>query len=267
MFQKDKISHIVIDHITENPSQPRKTFQERALSELADSIREYGLLQPISVRKTGWDRYELIAGERRLRACKLIQMQKIPAIVIDVPPDKSAELALIENIQRENLNYFEEAEAYEKLLQRLGLTQKELADKIGKSQSFIANKLRLLSLEDKVKEIILREGLSERHARSILKIKDQVLQKKILEKAAAESLNVKQIEGEVQKNLGEKSTPKKQTIKFKFPERMLLDNLKKAVQEIKRSGAKVQYEEEIGVKEIAVTIKIKRETAGLANRK
>jgi ParB family chromosome partitioning protein len=256
MFHKDKFTRILVDNIYVNPYQPRKIFDEDSLQSLSESIKRYGLLQPITVRKMAKDKYELIAGERRWRACKKISMPKIPAIVISVGDETSAELALIENLQRQNLNYFEEAEAYEKLIDRFGMTQKELAERVGKSQSFIANKLRILKLDQGVKETILLHNLSERHARSLLKIKDEDIKETVLEKVVKNLWTVKETENYIEKIL--KGTKKKQKIKFKIPEQMLINSLKDAVKDIKKSGTKVKYNEKINEKNIVISIEIDR---------
>lgn len=258
MFQKDRINYIPIDNVNVNPNQPRRIFNEEHLETLSQSISRYGLLQPISVRKIGWDQYELIAGERRLRACKKIEMKKIPAIVIDVPDEKSAELALIENLQRQDLNYFEEAEAYEKLIERFHITQKELAERVGKSQSSIANKLRLLHLDQRAKETILLHDLSERHARSLLKLKEYDRQELVLEKIVKNMWTVKETENFVDKMVHQEPKNKKQKIKFKIPEQMLLNTIKEAVKTIEKSGTEVRYQEEIRDDAIHVTLQILR---------
>ena len=156
--------------ILPNPHQPRKNFNWDDLEGLAESIHYNGLLQPITVRKREDERYELISGERRLRACKMAGLSTIPSIVIDIDEEKSALLAILENLQRENLHFFEEAMAIERLMKGFGLSQEELSRKLGKSQSALSNKLRLLRLPSDIRYNITLYGLSERHARALLRL-------------------------------------------------------------------------------------------------
>ena len=166
--------------IRPNPYQPRKEFSKQALEELSQSIKEYGVLQPITVRRIGSDSYELVAGERRLRASKMVGMEYIPAIVIATHEKDSAILAMIENLQREDLHYLDEAVGYASLIQDHGFTQEELAKKIGKNQSTIANKIRLLRLPDNIKKLLIMNNLTERHARALLRLPDDELKLKAL---------------------------------------------------------------------------------------
>ena len=190
---------IPIDLIRPNPYQPRKKFDQSSMDELCKSIKQYGVIQPINVRKISNTHYELVAGERRLRATAMSGQKEIPAIIVDVGEDDSAVMALIENLQRENLGYMEEAEGYLNLIKEHGLTQEELAQKIGKSQSTIANKIRLLRLPPMVKKILADNGLTERHARALLKLNDEQLQLKVLQKVVEKGLNVRKTEELVQK--------------------------------------------------------------------
>ncbi|MEZ0537089.1 nucleoid occlusion protein [Caldicellulosiruptoraceae bacterium PP1] len=184
---------IPIDKILPNPYQPRCNFDQRLIEDLAKSIKNYGLLQPIVVRRQG-NNYFLIAGERRLRACKYLGMKDINAIVINVRDEESAVLALIENIQRENLDFFEEAQGYKQLIEEFKLTQVEIANKIGKTQSTIANKLRLLNLPNDIRWLIKEYNLTERHARALLRLNDENDQKYILEKIIEKNLTVSETE-------------------------------------------------------------------------
>ena len=177
------IVYIRIENIRPNPYQPRKKFERASLEELCESIKQYGIIQPINVRISG-SGYELVAGERRLRAAEMAGLREIPAIILDVSDNDSAIMALIENLQREDLTYFEEAEGYQNLLSEHNLTQEELAEKIGKSQSTIANKIRLLRLSPLIKKILIDNSLTERHARALLKLHDEQLQLKVLKRSA-----------------------------------------------------------------------------------
>lgn len=188
--KRSATNYIPINSIRTNPNQPRRAMDREKLEELAHSISLYGVLQPISVRRINVGEYELIAGERRFRACRSLGMTEIPAVVLNADKTDSAILALIENIQRENLNYIEEAEAYSELISRHGLTQDELADRLGKRQSTIANKLRILKLSEETREIIAENSLTERHARALLRLPDEKSRLRILKNIVSRGLNV-----------------------------------------------------------------------------
>lgn len=197
----DTISYISVENIYSNTYQPRKYFNEEALEELAQSIKTYGIIQPISVRKSKDDKYELVAGERRLKAAKLAGLKEVPAIVVNITDKESAAIALLENLQREDLNYMEEAEAYFNLIKEHNYTQEKLAESIGKKQSTIANKLRLLKLGDRVRKILLENNLTERHARALLKLPDETMQMEILKLIIDRGLNVKGTEELIKRKL------------------------------------------------------------------
>ena len=175
--------------IRPNPAQPRKVFREEALTELAESIRQHGVLQPLSVRRVGGG-YELVAGERRLRAAKLAGLKEIPCILIDVNMEDAGLIALIENLQRRDLDFVEEAQGLSRLIRMFGLSQEEAARRIGKSQSAVANKLRLLKLPEDVLENLREYGLSERHGRALLRLPEATAQRMALEYIKANGLNV-----------------------------------------------------------------------------
>ncbi|PKM51097.1 MAG: nucleoid occlusion protein [Firmicutes bacterium HGW-Firmicutes-7] len=243
-----KVIMISISNIRPNPYQPRKVFDQVMLEELANSIREFGLIQPVNVRVIKENTYELVAGERRLRAAKLAKLDKIPAIVIDVNDKDSAVLALIENLQRENLNYFEEAEGYYNLMEDYNLTQEDIAKQVGKSQSTVANKLRLLKLSDKVVKILLEHHLSERHARALLKLPTADLQLGILDKVIIQSLNVKKTEDLIDSTLhkvinDEKINSKQNAFMKRYIKdiRIFTNTIKQSVEMMKESGIDVEY--------------------------
>lgn len=196
-----EVIYINVNNILPNRFQPRVAFDEKEIEELSASIKEHGILQPILLRKLAEDNYEIVAGERRYKAALLAGMKEVPTIVLSITDDESAEIAIVENIQRKNLTSIEEAWSYKKLLDR-GRTQDEIAKKLGISQSAIANKLRLISLTDEVKEALLRNRISERHARSLLKINDEKIQIDLLNRIINEKLTVRQTDEEIDKILG-----------------------------------------------------------------
>ena len=202
-MNEKNITNIKIENILPNRMQPRIVFQDESIDELAESIKKHGIINPITVRRLG-NKYEIIAGERRFKASQSIGLKEIPAIVIEADDKKTAELALIENIQRKELSPIEEGMSYEKILQIGDITQAELSKQLGKKQSTIANKIRLLKLDDEVKEALLNEKISERHARSLLKLYDRNDQKKMLERIINERLTVRQTDKEIEKIVEEK---------------------------------------------------------------
>lgn len=241
---KDKkdITYIKIENIRPNPYQPRKKFDKAALEELCESIKQYGVLQPINVRKITNGRYELVAGERRLRAATMAGLEEIPAIVVNVDDNDSAVMALIENLQREDLNYLEEAEGYNNLIVEHGFTQEELARKMGKSQSTIANKIRLLKLSPLVKKILLDNNLTERHARALLKLHDEQLQLKILKQVCEKGLNVKKTEELIERtiekytNEAKKKSAEKKCTKSIKDIRIFVNTIRQAIEIMRKSG-------------------------------
>ncbi|QIB27868.1 nucleoid occlusion protein [Caloranaerobacter azorensis] len=257
---KEEIMYIPINCIKPNPYQPRKTFSKRSLEELGQSIKAYGIIQPISVRKINDNSYELVAGERRLRAAELVNLEKVPVVVLDMNDQDSAVLALIENLQREDLNFLEEAEGYYNLINDHGFTQQELAEKVGKNQSTIANKLRILRLPDEVKKMLIENGLTERHARALLKLPDKELQIEVLNKVIKNDLTVKKTEKLIKDILEEitkeKEPESKQNIKSIINFKIYLNTLKNAYNAIKESGIDAKYEQRDKGDFIEVVVKI-----------
>lgn len=190
----NKVVDIPIRQIRPNQSQPRKTFKDEELNSLAASIEENGILQPLTVRRLNLQEYELVAGERRLRAAVIAGLKRVPCIVIKCTDRESAIFALLENLQRSDLGMFEEARGISRLIRKYNLTQEEAAAKLGKKQSTVANKLRLLKLTMDEQDWINQAGLSERHARALLRIADENLRKEALSKVISESLNINQTE-------------------------------------------------------------------------
>lgn len=205
MNHENEIVNVRIDEIIPNRFQPRLAFDEKELNELADSIKMHGIIQPLVLRRIG-DKYEIIAGERRYKASVLAGLTQVPAVIMNIDDQKSAEVAVVENLQRKDLTAIEEAQSYKKILDMGYLTQEELATRIGVAQSTIANKLRLLNLTIPVKEALLHNKISERHARSLLNITDNNLQISMLNRIIAERLTVRQTDEEINKLLGK--TPK-----------------------------------------------------------
>ena len=202
-----EIVFVSLDDIIPNRFQPRLSFDEEALNELAKSIRQHGIIQPLVLRKVG-NKYEIIAGERRYKASYIAGLTKVPAVIIDLNDNESAEVAIVENIQRRNLSPIEEAKSYKKLLDRGYLTQDELASRMGKTQGSISNKLRLLNLSQEVQDALLNNQISERHARSLLRLEKEDEQQEVLSKIINERLNVRETDNLINSYVtGQEYTP------------------------------------------------------------
>jgi len=211
MNLEPNIQYINVENIIPNRFQPRLTFDEEALKELAMSIKEHGIIQPLVLRKLPNDKFEIIAGERRYKASQIAGLEQVPAIIANLDDNKSAEVALVENLQRRNLSAIEEAKSYKKLLDRGYLTQDELARRLGISQSSVANKVRLLNLTEEVQDALMEERISERHARSLLQIHDKNEQINMLNKIIANRLTVRQLDTEI-KQMNSKEDIKDQSL-------------------------------------------------------
>lgn len=260
--QGDVVREIYIDLIRPNPYQPRKHFDSYQLEELAKSINTYGVLQPIIVRKNG-NYYDLIAGERRLRACQNLGYKTIPALVRSMSDRDIAEIALIENLQREDLNYFEEAEGYKKLIQEFNLTQEEVALRVGKSQSTIANKIRLLKLPHEVRLNIMLDVITERHARALLKLPDTASQLAVLREIYNNNLNVKDtdalVEAQLRKNgAAPRLSQGKKVLRIFKDLRIYINALKSAVSTIKEAGINVKMSEKEYDQYVEIIIQIRK---------
>lgn len=235
---KQKIILIETDKIHPNPYQPRKFFDAAALSELSESIKQFGIIQPLCVRKVGTS-YELVAGERRLKAAALAGLLEVPCILYDYTDNDSAIIALLENLQRQNLSFFEEADAYHSLIKKHGLSQEALARRLGKSQSSIANKLRLLRLPPSVKNLICDYNLSERHARSLLRLSEESLQisaAKYIHKKALSVADGEALIEELLKEAPPKPTKQKKDIRMYKDIRIFINTIKSAVDTMVEAG-------------------------------
>ena len=233
----NKVVEIDIDMIIPNPNQPRKVFQDNEISALAESIMQNGILQPLSVRRCG-ESFELIAGERRLRAAKMCGFTVVPCIIHEISDRNSAILAIVENIQRQDLSFFDEAAAIEKLITYYGMTQEDAASKLGKAQSTIANKLRLLRLTPEERELIVKFDLTERHARSLLKLASPADRLEILEKVIKNNLNVERTEKLIEDYIGsqrEKASYKKRSKVFQNV-KIFINTINKAVETMQSAG-------------------------------
>ncbi len=248
---REIVRQIPIALIRPNPYQPRESFDDESLGELCESIRQHGVIQPIVVRQVGAE-YESVVGERRLRACRMAGLETVPAIVRDLSPGESAEVSLIENLQRKDLNVLEEAVGYDRLIKEFGLTQQAMAKRVGKSQSTIANKLRLLRLPDPVLEALGREMISERHARALLRVSSEREQLALFQRIYAQGLTVGQTEALIEERLKE-IRRKRARRKVRGQERgavrafkdirLFLNSVRDVVRQLKATGVKVGIEE------------------------
>lgn len=243
-YSGKRVQMIEINRITPNQRQPRKSFNTRELFSLADSIHRYGILQPLSVRKRADEEgYELVSGERRLRAADLLKMPRVPCIVVNADERTSAVMAIVENIQRSDLNLFEEAEAISTLKEMYSMTQEDIASTLSVSQSYVANKLRILRLDTTHRRLILDNSLTERHCRSLIRLTDSEEQRAALEHIIKHSLNVAQTEEYIDKLLSSKPRapiPKKtKTLK---DVRIFYNSIDRAIKTVRNYGIDVVSE-------------------------
>ena len=250
-----------VEAIAPNPFQPRKIFNDESLQELAASVSEHGIIQPLIVRRAAGG-YELIAGERRLRAAKIAQLASVPVIVRETGDKEMAELAMIENLQREDLHYLEEAEGFQQLLTNFGFTQDELARRVGKNQSTIANKLRLLRLAPPVQQALVTERLTERHARALLKLEDPGKQQEALEAIRQNHLNVREAEqlidgimDDISREIAKKA-PRQNVVKVIRDVRIFINSINSVVAEMKKSGLKVKVTQDQDEEHITINLRI-----------
>ena len=256
---RTEIVSIPLSQIMPNPFQPRKTFSAEGLQELCASIREFGVIQPLIVRKTD-SGYELIAGERRLRASGLAGRDDVPCVLRDASDKEMAEIALLENLQREDLHYFEEALGYEKLLRQFNLTQEVLAERVGKTQSSIANKLRLLKLPPEMREYIFEEKLTERHSRALLKVDDSERQWQLLKFVAENKLNVRETESLIEAQFQNEPIPEQkvvrrpQMLKIVKDVRIFINTVGELVKQMKKTGLDVRLTQEQDDEFVTITM-------------
>ena len=249
------------DEIIPNPNQPRKVFNQNELDALADSIRNNGIIQPLVVRKNNNDEYELISGERRLRAAVKVGLETVPCVLMSVSDNDSALFAIIENIQRDNLNYFEEAESISRLVNDFSMTQEEISKRLGKSQSYLSNKLRLLRLSDELRSVILENSLSERHARALLRLDSDIDRLKALLEIIEKNMNV----SETDKYIDSIVTPVKQKSRPKFRKlkdiKLFINTINHAVDTMRNAGIKAVSEENETSDYIEYVIRIPKTTS------
>lgn len=264
------LRQVRLSEIRPNPFQPRRVFDEAGLEELADSIRRVGLLQPLLVRPARDGGYELVAGERRWRAAQLAGLERVPVVVRPMDDQDTAVLALVENLQREDLGFFEEALAYQELLSRFGLTQEQLARLLGKQQSTIANKLRLLRLPEEVRERIVDGGLSERHARALLRLESVAEQKAVVDEVIRRQLSARETEALVAARAGEKRQERRRGgvgtgLRVIKDVRILLNTVRVGVETLRRAGLPASFEQADEEEWIEVRIRIPKGRTGSAD--
>ena len=264
-FLSSRVRYIPINAVRPNPQQPRRSFDETALRELADSISAYGILQPLTVRDRGGV-YELVAGERRLRAARIAGLREVPCLIAEVGEEDAALLALIENLQRRDLDYMEEAAAIARLIRRYGLSQQQAAEKLGKSQPTIANKLRLLRLSAPVIDCLRQYGLTERHARTLLRLTDPEQQLAAARHIGKRGLNVAQTEQYIDRLTAENRTepPRRRPTYIIKDVRLFLNSVERGVRLMQSAGVGAEVGRRDSEEEILLTIHIpKRREAGV----
>lgn len=267
MFAK-KSMVIPIELIEPNDQQPRKNFDEEQLMELRDSIKEFGVLQPLIVKRKNDGKFMLIAGERRLRASLMAGLEKVPAIIKDATNEEVGMIALVENIQRENLGYIEEAKAYKTLMVKYGISQLELSERLGKNQSTISNKIRILNLPEDIQTILVENKLTERHARALLKIDNDQLRKVIVKKVIKHNFNVKQTEKLVDEYLTKREIQEKERNKvMHISYKLYINTLKKAFNDMNLINRGATFAEEDIGESLIVKITIPKDYRGIEHEK
>lgn len=262
-FLSTRVQYIPLGRIRPNPQQPRRSFDEEGLAELAASIRSCGILQPLTVRRAG-ESYELVAGERRLRAARIAGLREVPCLVAQVGEEDSALLALMENLQRRDLDCWEEAQAIARLISRYGLSQEEAARRLGRAQPTVANKLRLLRLPEDVRALLRENGLTERHARALLRLQDPEVQRRAAGDMVRRGMNVAQAEAYVEKLLqSDQVTPPRGRSTYIIKDvRLFLNSVDRGLHLMRQAGVDAGWNRQDTDREILLTIRIPKRASG-----
>lgn len=262
-FLSTRVQYIPLGRIRPNPQQPRRSFDEEGLAELAASIRSCGILQPLTVRRAG-DGYELVAGERRLRAARIAGLREVPCLVAQVGEEDSALLALMENLQRRDLDCWEEAQAIARLISRYGLSQEEAARRLGRAQPTVANKLRLLRLPEDVRALLRENGLTERHARALLRLQDPEVQRRAAGDMVRRGMNVAQAEAYVEKLLqsAQVTPPRGRSTYIIKDVRLFLNSVDRGLHLMRQAGVDAGWNRQDTDREILLTIRIPQARIG-----
>lgn len=262
-FLSTRVQYIPLGRIRPNPQQPRRSFDEEGLAELAASIRSCGILQPLTVRRAG-EGYELVAGERRLRAARIAGLREVPCLVAQVGEEDSALLALMENLQRRDLDCWEEAQAIARLISRYGLSQEEAARRLGRAQPTVANKLRLLRLPEDVRALLRENGLTERHARALLRLQDPEVQRRAAGDIVRRGMNVAQAEAYVEKLLQSAQVipPRGRSTYIIKDVRLFLNSVDRGLHLMRQAGVDAGWNRQDTDREILLTIRIPKRASG-----
>lgn len=262
-FLSTRVQYIPLGRIRPNPQQPRHSFDEEGLAELAASIRSCGILQPLTVRRAG-EGYELVAGERRLRAARIAGLREVPCLVAQVGEEDSALLALMENLQRRDLDCWEEAQAIARLISRYGLSQEEAARRLGRAQHTVANKLRLLRLPEDVRALLRENGLTERHARALLRLQDPEVQRRAAGDIVRRGMNVAQAEAYVEKLLqsAQVTPPRGRSTYIIKDVRLFLNSVDRGLHLMRQAGVDAGWDRQDTDREILLTIRIPKRASG-----
>lgn len=262
-FLSTRVQYIPLGRIRPNPQQPRRSFDEEGLAELAASIRSCGILQPLTVRRAG-EGYELVAGERRLRAARIAGLREVPCLVAQVGEEDPALLALMENLQRRDLDCWEEAQAIARLISRYGLSQEEAARRLGRAQPTVANKLRLLRLPEDVRALLRENGLTERHARALLRLQDPEVQRRAAGDMVRRGMNVAQAEAYVEKLLqsAQVTPPRGRSTYIIKDVRLFLNSVDRGLHLMRQAGVDAGWDRQDTDREILLTIRIPKRASG-----
>lgn len=262
-FLSTRVQYIPLGRIRPNPQQPRRSFDEEGLAELAASIRSCGILQPLTVRRAR-EGYELVAGERRLRASRIAGLREVPCLVAQVGEEDSALLALMENLQRRDLDCWEEAQAIARLISRYGLSQEEAARRLGRAQPTVANKLRLLRLPEDVRALLRENGLTERHARALLRLQDPEVQRRAAGDMVRRGMNVAQAEAYVEKLLqsAQVTPPRGRSTYIIKDVRLFLNSVDRGLHLMRQAGVDAGWNRQDTDREILLTIRIPKRASG-----